>query len=132
MTKKVSSGEAGDPASNAAMPLAIRLRSASAAGIAASIVACTAWGLAPASIWKNARSAAATGANVAPPAASQCAVTTLAASPSRRVISSMSRDFPSPGEPSRTARRAAGLASAASSTARRRTSSLSRPTNVRR
>ena len=37
MTKKVSSGEAGEPASSAAMPPAMRLRSVSATGIAASI-----------------------------------------------------------------------------------------------
>ena len=83
-------------------------RSASSPGSAASIAARSASPPAPSSMPRSARSASASGAKVAPPAASQCAVSTVAASPSRRANSSIRRDLPRPGEPRTTARRARG------------------------
>jgi hypothetical protein len=70
-TKNVSSGAAGAPASSAATPPTTRARSASSPGSAVSTAARTASALAPSSSPRWARSASASGAKVAPRAASQ-------------------------------------------------------------
>ena len=129
-TKKVSSGDAGAPASSPATPAAMRARSGSAVGSAPSIAARSVSPLAPSSIRRVARSVSASGAKVAPPAGSQRAVRTVARSPSRRANSPSSRDLPSPGEPRIAARRGPGSATAASYTEVSRRSSSSRPTNA--
>ena len=68
---------------------------------------------APSSRRRCARSASASGAKVAPPAASQRAVEHgRARRPSRRASSASRRDLPRPGEPRITARRARGRATA--------------------
>ncbi len=151
MTKKVSSGDAGEPASRALMPATMRARStiaeASAGGSvdesavkAASMAARTPSPASPTSPGpsfarrglppSHSRNASAIGANVAPPAASQWAAISCALSARRRPTSSIRRDLPRPGEPSSTARRAAGLSRAVSYTAVRRASSSARPTNA--
>ena len=112
------------------MPVATRARSGASPLVAAWIAACSASPLTPSAMPSCARSAAATGAKVAPPAESQRAVSTVADSASRRATSPMRRDLPRPGEPRITASRAARFATASSKTARMRASSLSRPTNA--
>lgn len=69
--KNVSSGVAGVPARTAATPATIRVRSVSVAGITAASAARWAAPLGVSSRPRTARSASASGANVAPPAASQ-------------------------------------------------------------
>ena len=76
-----------------------------------------------------ARSASASGANVAPPAASQCAREDRRSSPRRCASSASSRVLPRPGDPSTVTRRAASRRGSASTARRARSSSSSRPTN---
>ena len=121
---------AGVPASSAATPSAMRARSASSPGMRARSPRARCRRSAPSSSRKSARSASASGANVAPPVASQCALTTVAASPSRRTSSPTRRDLPRPGEPSTTASRAARRRDRRVVHRREARSSSSRPTNA--
>ena len=131
-TKNVSSGDGGRAGEQRAMPPAMRARSASSpAGSAASIAARSRRRRSPPS--SSARSArSAVGERREGRAAGGVAVRgdhRRVRRRARRATSSIRRDLPRPGEPSSTARRAAGFATAASYTAVSRASSSSRPTN---
>jgi hypothetical protein len=103
--EEVSSGGAGAPESSAATPLAIRLPSASSPTTARAPRAPLQGSRRPRPAGTRAARRA-IGANVAPPAASQCADSTvrLLTEPARDLA--ITRDLPSPGEPSTKASRA--------------------------
>ncbi len=99
-TKKVSSGDVAVSPSRPAMPPAMRARSpSSAAASAAATAARTASPSAPSSRPRNPRRTWASGAKVAPPAASQCAARIVAPSACRRAELVDQAGLPEAGRP---------------------------------
>ena len=125
MTKNGLRAAPAVPAKSAATPSPIRRRSTRRASSACDRRAHIATAIGG---QQHAQRASITGANVAPPVASQRPVRTVARCPRRRATSATRRDLPRPADPRITARRAPRRSRSRTSPSMRRSSS-SRPTN---